>query len=373
MKRKLHYGILGAGMMGREHIKNIRLIDECQVSALCDTDSGMLAAASALAPDAITTESIDELLGIESLDALVIATPNYLHAEHLRAVTSRRTLPILVEKPLVTHDEDEQLIADLIDNYKAPIWVAMEYRYMPPIQKFLQELEDATGGVKHLSIREHRFPFLEKVDNWNRFNCQSGGTLVEKCCHFFDLMRLICNDEPVRVMGSGWQAVNHRDEVYYGRQSDIWDAAFSIIEFSRGARAMLDLCMFSEGSRYQEEISAVGPSGRIDCMIPCAPNHWPAELGTPLEPKIVFQPRDPSGWHEYEVPVDPELTAAGSHHGSTYYQHVGFRDVLLGKRTPEVTLVDGWRAVLMGKASQQSSDQHRVISVADGLTPTIRN
>jgi predicted dehydrogenase len=39
-----------------------------------------------------------------------------------------------------------------------------------------------------------------------------GGTLVEKCCHFFDLMRLICAADPVRVMASGGQAVNHVDE-----------------------------------------------------------------------------------------------------------------------------------------------------------------
>jgi myo-inositol 2-dehydrogenase / D-chiro-inositol 1-dehydrogenase len=56
-----------------------------------------------------------------------------------------------------------------------------------------------------LTIREHRFPFLEKVGDWNRFNRNTGGTLVEKCCHFFDLMRLILRDDPVRVMASGGQ------------------------------------------------------------------------------------------------------------------------------------------------------------------------
>ena len=46
-----------------------------------------------------------------------------------------------------------------------------------------------------LSIREHRLPFLQKVDDWNRFNKNTGGTLVEKCCHFFDLMRRIIGSE----------------------------------------------------------------------------------------------------------------------------------------------------------------------------------
>jgi myo-inositol 2-dehydrogenase/D-chiro-inositol 1-dehydrogenase len=360
---KLRYGILGSGMMGQEHIKNLAMIEQCEVAALFDSDAGMCATASDLVPGAQVTNSLDELLAIDLLDALIIATPNYRHAEHLRAITSKRTIPILVEKPLVTRADDAALIEDLWKHYDAPIWVAMEYRYMPPVQKFLELIDDATGGVRHLSIREHRFPFLQKVDHWNRFNSRSGGTLVEKCCHYFDLMRLICQAEPARVMGSGWQAVNHLDEVYDGQPSDIWDAAFAIVDFDDGTRGMLDLCMFAEGANYQEEITAVGPRGRIDCLIPCAPNHWPAGHGPHLQSRIVIQPRDRRDRREIEVPVDAELTAAGSHHGSTYYQHLGFRDVLLGKRDPEVSLRDGWRAVAMGMAAQQSSATGQAVSI----------
>ena len=56
-----------------------------------------------------------------------------------------------------------------------------------------------------------------QVNNWNRFNANSGGTLVEKCCHFFDLMCLIVGAKPRRVMASGAQDVNHLDEVYDGK------------------------------------------------------------------------------------------------------------------------------------------------------------
>ena len=73
---------------------------------------------------------------------------------------------------------------------------------MPPVAaSAATRSRRATGGIKMLTIREHRFPFLEKVGDWNRFNRNTGGTLVEKCCHFFDLMRLILQDEPVRVHG----------------------------------------------------------------------------------------------------------------------------------------------------------------------------
>lgn len=55
------------------------------------------------------------------------------------------------------------------------------------------------------------------MNNWNRFNVNTGGTLVEKCCHFFDLMRLFAGANPICVMASGGMDVNHKDEVYDGK------------------------------------------------------------------------------------------------------------------------------------------------------------
>lgn len=42
---------------------------------------------------------------------------------------------------------------------------------------------------------------------------------MEKCCHFFDLMRLFAGANPVRVMASGAIDVNHKDEIYDGKVS----------------------------------------------------------------------------------------------------------------------------------------------------------
>ena len=96
----------------------------------------------------------------------------------------------------------------------------------------MAEIDAGTAGsIKMVAIREHRFPFLVKVDNWNRFSENTGGTLVEKCCHFFDLMMQATRSRPVRVMASAGQDVNHLDEVYDGRNSDIVDNAYVIIDF----------------------------------------------------------------------------------------------------------------------------------------------
>ncbi|MEM7241068.1 MAG: Gfo/Idh/MocA family oxidoreductase [Pseudomonadota bacterium] len=353
--KDLNYGIIGCGMMGHEHIENIGILSGARVHAIYEPDDAMRGSAMKRVPDAISVGSIDEMLAIEALDALVIVTPNFMHADQLRQITTARTIPILIEKPLVTDPDDYAFIEGLQQTYGAPIWVAMEYRYMPPLQKFLEMMDDATGGVKHFTIKEHRFPFLPKVENWNRFNKLSGGTLVEKCCHFFDLMRLAIPGEPKRVTGSGWQAVNHVHEIYNGEKSDIWDAAFAIVDFDSGARAMLDLCMFAEGAEYQEEITAVGHKGRIDVLIPGPVRFWPLEKSDPPTPKVVIQPRNKSGRQVVEVEVPADLLAAGDHNGSTYYQHLKFRDAVRGNAPVEVTLHDGLWAVRMGWAAQEAS------------------
>jgi len=353
--KPIRYGVIGCGMMGQEHLRNIALIPEAEVVAIFEPDPAMRAAAATLAPGARFLQSLDAVVMDPDVTCLLIASPNHMHLGQLEQIAALRPLPVLVEKPLFTDPADAARVAALVATFPAPVWVAMEYRYMPPVAHLIQEAQTATGGIRMLTIREHRFPFLQKVGDWNRFNRNTGGTLVEKCCHFFDLMRLIAGSDPVRVMAAAGQAVNHLDERYGGEVPDIWDHGYVIVDFANGLRAMLELCMFAEGARYQEEISAVGPWGKIECHVPGPGRFWPDHLGAPPVPRVIVSPRHPKGPRELEVPVNPALLAAGDHNGSTYYQHRGFADVVLGLRQPEVTLKDGWWAVVIGMAAQQSA------------------
>jgi predicted dehydrogenase len=366
----LRYGIIGCGMMGQEHLRNISLLDQAAVVAIFEPDADMRAKAAAMVPGARLVGSVAELLAVAEVNCLLIASPNHLHLDQLEEIARIRPLPTLCEKPLFTDPADASRLAVLRAAYPAPIWVAMEYRYMPPVAHLLREAAAATGGVRMLTIREHRFPFLQKVGDWNRFNRNSGGTLVEKCCHFFDLMRLVAGCDPIRVMASGGQAVNHLDEVYGGQRPDIWDHAYVIVDFSSGMRAMLELCMFAEGSRYQEEISAVGALGKIECLVPGPGRFWPSHLGPAPLPKVIVSPRSPAGPVEMDLPVDPALLAAGDHNGSTFFQHQGFQRAAIGTDVTEVSLTDGWWAVAMGMAAQESARTGQAVDLSKvGYTP----
>lgn len=357
----VHYGIIGCGMMGREHLRNINLLEDTEVSVIYEPDAAMRDEAATFAPKAQFAESIEALLRHPKLDCLVIASPNFCHCEQLHEIARHVSVPILVEKPLFTDPNDLARIRAFQKSYAAPVWVAMEYRYMPPMQEFIAHAAGVTGGIKMLSITEHRFAFLPKVGDWNRFNRKSGGTLVEKCCHFFDLMRHILGSDPLQVMASAGQVSNHLDEVYDGEPSDIWDCGYVIVDFKNGARAMLELSMFAEGSEFQEMIHAVGPEGKIEVKLPGPARFWSGPQEARPIPQIIESPREKCNPVLRRMPIDPAILDAGDHNGSTYFQHARFLDVVRGQGKVEVGLEDGIWAVRMGQAAQQSAFTGQVV------------
>ncbi len=338
------YAIIGCGMMGREHMRNLALVPGADLIAIADPDAGSLKAAAqqalALGQKVRLFEDSNAMLAEAKPDAVIIASPNFTHFDVVRPVMEAGAA-VLLEKPMCTALADAEALALAANHYEKLFWIGLEYRYMPPVTRFTQRLHSGEAGdVKMLSIREHRFPFLPKVGDWNRFNRNTGGTLVEKCCHFFDLMRHILRDEPVRIFASGAQDVNHLDELYNGEVPDIIDNAFVLVDFAGGARAVLDLCMFAEGSKQQEEISAVGPAGKLEVKLPAA--------------EVTWSPRDKSGAQIETVDTPQDALEAGDHHGATFFQQRHFHDALVNGTPPLITARDGYRSVAMGAAAQQS-------------------
>jgi len=362
----LRYAIVGSGMMGQEHIRNIALLEDATVTAVCDPDPGMRAKAQTLAGAGCRAfTDPKELIGADFADAYVIAAPNHLHAPLLDDLLTTDT-PLLVEKPLCTTLEDCRRTLARAETRRAPVWVAMEYRYMPPVARLIEGLrEERIGRLRMLSIREHRFPFLDKVGGWNRQAATSGGTLVEKCCHFFDLMRLIAQSEPLRVYASGGYDVNGKaDPAMPETASDMLDNAFVIVEFANGVRACLDLCMFAEGRWFQEEITATGDTGQLEARVPGPARFWPGGIERPSE--LIHAPRGPKGVITETIEVDPAILHAGDHHGSTFFQHQRFAELIRrGSGAPEVTLKDGYRAVAIGLAAERSAAEKRPVDLAE--------
>ncbi len=370
--KPVKYAIIGSGMMGREHISNIALLENTQVVALADPNTTSLTQGKEKVEHYWQSPQCyfdyKEMLTKENIDAVVVAAPNFEHISIFEYICQHYPhMAILLEKPACTTKSDAYKLKAYANSHKAPIWVAMEYRYIPIISQFIDDVNaHKTGALKSLSIREHRFPFLEKIGDWNRFDAQTGGTLVEKCCHFFDLMNHIIKGKAVRVYASAHNDVNHLDERYDGRIPDIIDNAFVIVEYDNGVRAALDLCMFAEGSMYQEEIAAVGDKAKLEAFVPAVQRFWPGALENPEKapkPKYVFSPRHPKGPSSCIIEADQNIIDAGDHQGSTFYQHQKFLDAVLGKSAVEVNLEQGIDAVLIGLAAEESAKTHQVVTL----------
>jgi len=363
------YGLIGCGMMGQEHLRNIALLAGVEVAAVFEPDPGMAGITKSLVPQAQMVTDIDDVFAIAGLDAVVITSPNHCHAEQVAKIVGQSRLPILVEKPVCVSVAEARALETLAAQAGVPIWVGMEYRYMPAIAKMIDLVsgQGASAAPIMLTVREHRYPFLPKVGNWNRFSKKTGGTLVEKCCHFFDLMRLIMRADPIRLFASGAMNHNHRGEIYDGKPSDILDNAYVVLDFPGSRRAMLELCMFAEASEYQEEIIAVGASGKITCRVPGPSRFWPEDImGPQPTAELVVEHREPRRREHQEIPVDPVLLEAGDHNGSTFYQHEKFLAVVRGTGNVEVTLGDGINAALIGLAAEHSAATGTMVDLTAG-------
>lgn len=352
----LRVGVIGTGMMGCEHLRNLLGNKAVAITAYSDpNETSRRWATSTLGEHAArATEFVDhkDLLSSGLVDAVIVASPNFTHKSLLDDIF-KTNIPVMVEKPLCTTVEDCVSVVNAQKNRSAITWVGLEYRYMAPIATLLQELRSgAIGNLKMISIREHRFPFLVKVDNWNRFSKNTGGTLVEKCCHFFDLMNLAVGSKPVRVMASGAQDVNHLDEHYDGVRSDILDNAYVIVEYENGVRGMLDLSMFAEGGRHEQEITAVGDIAKVEAFIPG-------------DGKVFIAERSSRTIREVDAVVSSDVAHMGFHFGASDIECRKFVDAVINKTEPEVTVIDGLWSVVIGAAAHRSIEEGRAVLISE--------
>jgi len=317
----------------------------------------------------------------DKIDLLVIASPNYLHTPTL-IQWAKHDITILVEKPVAVSEEQIGQLHELQKHQdtRARIWVAMEYRYIPAIAKLIS-LVPTIGDIKMITIRENRYPFLHKIGKWNRDKAKTGDTLVEKCCHFFDLFRLITQQESrlSEIRALAQRGLNYGNEpAIEGVTVPIIDSAFVTMPFHKndieeqdqaktkgktcGTIGCLELCMYAEGSRHQEEIIVTGTKGRLEAYLPenkvfsfVRPSEelW-SDRSLPPTPssvtRMVYDCSDVKDVHG----IDTEIpTHGGFHYSSTAVEWFRLLSAMRNyseKKTwkPEVSLLDGIRAVEIG-------------------------
>ncbi|QGQ48312.1 Gfo/Idh/MocA family protein [Metabacillus sediminilitoris] len=359
------FNIIGCGNIGREHMKVTMMEERATIYGVYDQNPSSIEEAERL----FSTLSDHSLVKYDSLqaachdpeaDGLIICTPNYTHIDVIReAVKSGKH--ILLEKPMATTLRDAYEIMQLAKDYESVFQIGLQYRYKAIYAESIHETLErkAIGDVKTISMTEHRIPFLDKVNQWNKFSKYSGGTLVEKCCHYFDLMNLFAQSKPVQVYASGNMAVNFTDFTYNNEQADIIDNAFVTVIYENDVRANFNLCMFSP--TFYEELVICGDKGRLkaseneDFLSAKRPrNHLEILCGEEKPSRLM-------------TPAYPDHIETSGHGGATYYEHVYFIDNIENKQTTTATVEDGLWSVLVGLAAEQSIKLGKAVMIEEIL------
>jgi predicted dehydrogenase len=363
---KYKFNVIGTGVNGQEHIRITLLEGRATIHGVFDPNPGSVEGAqraySQFSPQGslVVYDSLEAACNDPEVDGLIICTPNYTHIDVIKeAVKSGKH--ILLEKPMATTMQDAFEITQLAKSYSAVLQIGLQYRYKAIYVEAIHEALErkAIGDIKTVTILEHRIPFLDKVGQWNKFSKFSGGTLVEKCCHYFDLFNLFAQSKPISVFAAGSMAVNFADFEYGGQKSDILDNAFVIVTYENGVRANFNLCMFSP--MFYEELVLCGDEGRLKTYEnrDFLPTGRP---GTHLE--IMRGERHPS---RIATPCYPTFLEESGHNGATFFEHVNFVDNIEGKEITTASAEDGFWSVAVGVAAEESVQSGRVVLIDDLL------
>jgi len=258
-------GMIGTGARGREVLRALKGGSfPCEIVALCDVVPAHLQqAAQDIGGSPKLYEDYREFLEHQPLDVAFVSTPNYLHKEMVLAAL-RRGLDVFCEKPLgLTVAECDEMISAWRAE-KSVFIVGLQNRYQPLHVKIGQLIaEGVIGDVQHIAASEFRGDW-KQIDpasinatkvNWRHYDALSGGSLIEKHCHDFDLFDLWLGRHPVRVCGLGGTGY------YQGRDS--LDHASVVTEYENGCTVSLD---FNVGVRFGKgfhEWTIVGTKGQL--------------------------------------------------------------------------------------------------------------
>jgi predicted dehydrogenase len=207
------YVIVGVGSRSRMYLTALTQTfrEGNELVGLCDTNPGRLelagkiVAAEGLQPRRFLASDFDKMLAEVKPQVVIVTTPDATHDDYIvRALDAG--CDAITEKPLTTTPEKAQRILDACKRNSRHVRVLFNYRYSPPRTQVKDLLmSNAIGDV--LSVDFHwLLNTVHGADYFRRWHSQkamSGGLMVHKATHHFDLVNWWLGTEPEQVLASG--------------------------------------------------------------------------------------------------------------------------------------------------------------------------
>jgi predicted dehydrogenase len=180
--------------------------------ALCDVNDKRLALSASQIPtqsgNGIATydaTDFDQMLIEQQPDTVIVTTPDYLHHDYIvRALKDGRD--VMTEKPMTVDLEKLKEILDAQAASGRKLTVTFNYRYTPARTQLKDML--MSGVIGEITAVDFRW-YLDRVHGadyfrrWHRYKEKSGGLLVHKSTHHFDLMNWWVASTPKTVSAQG--------------------------------------------------------------------------------------------------------------------------------------------------------------------------
>jgi predicted dehydrogenase len=297
--------IVGLGKMGLSHLAILRAHPELDVVAGCD--------ASGYLTDILTKYSglrcygdLDRMLGEESLDALVVATPSKLHVPMVEKALARG-LHVFCEKPFVLDPADGERLVALAEEKRRVTQVGYHFRFVGAFKEAARLVQaGAIGTVHHVRAEAYGPVVLRpKGGTWRSAKSEGGGALYDYACHAIDLVHFV-HGIPDSVEG----VVRHG--VF---SQDVDDEIYCTLRYAGGASGQLCVNWSDESHRKMStKISVWGTNGRIsadrqECQVylrephralPQARAGWTIRYTTELTEEVWYYLRG----EEYSAQID---------------------------------------------------------------------
>ena len=204
-------GIIGAGLIGRQHKNAIQKNPACCVGAICDV---VIEKAQELAvgTEANVYTDYREMERAEELDAVIINLPHFLHKE-VAIYFLERKVAVLVEKPMANTVEECDAMIAAAKSTGTPLAVGHVQRYFEPYRKVRELIQtEELGKLCLVTESRNGFYFHEKRPKWFLEKKKAGGgILMNFGAHSVDKLMYTTGASVVDVAANGNNRLNDAD------------------------------------------------------------------------------------------------------------------------------------------------------------------
>ena len=299
----LKIGLLGAGWFGREaHLRNVMTLPDAEIVAASSRSEDSRTAVQQIGGSQIAVyDDWRKAIAHPGLDAVIVALTNDVHHAACMAAFSAG-LHVLCEKPLgLSIAECDATIAAAASAQKV-LQIGHEMRHQKLYERMKSLVDEGRVGQPRIMwCREYRGPMRP---GWRSSESRTGGMLLEKNCHHFDLFHWILAARPLRVTAFGGRETLDNTELL--------DNAQVLVEYEGGLRSVLEICLFAP-TGGDCEIGVVGTNGRIDTRNQAIQLEY--HQFTPAEhwEESVPDPDDEAGFQDASGRVDRGIQAELAH------------------------------------------------------------